>query len=73
MTALNPWQLLLWIAGLELISVPLIIFTANAIMIGYFKAKENHIAKMLNAFSGTIENITKTVFAKTSKEDNNEH
>lgn len=73
MTALNPWQLLLWIAGLELISVPLIIFTANAIMIGYFKAKENHVAKMLNAFSATVENFTKTVFAKTSKEDNNEH
>lgn len=48
---LTPWQMLLWIAGLELISVPLFIFTFNAIAIGYFKLKEQHQSRIMNGLS----------------------
>jgi len=64
MASLTPVQLLLWIAGLELISIPLIIFTVNAIFIGFFKAKEQHQGRMLNSLAKTIETIAKTATEK---------
>lgn len=54
---LSPWQLLMWIAGLELISIPLLIFLINSIIIGYFKIKEQHQAKMLKALGVMIESF----------------
>ena len=52
---MNPWQMLLWIAGLELISIPLFIFTINAIMIGYFKVKEQQQVKIMDGLSAVIK------------------
>jgi len=52
---MNPWQMLLWIAGLELISIPLFIFTINAIVIGYFKVKEQHQVKIMDGLSAVIK------------------
>lgn len=70
---LNPWQLLVWIAGLELISVPLIIFMINAIVIGYFKVKEQHQIKFINALSELLKQAGNDLSAKINKEENNEH
>ena len=50
MIELNPWQILLWVVALELISVPLIVFCVNSIFIGYFKAKEQHEGRMITTF-----------------------
>jgi hypothetical protein len=54
---LNPWQLLVWIAGLELISAPLLIFVINSAFVGWFRAKEQHQAKTLNALGSVIEEV----------------
>lgn len=54
-----PWQLLVWIMGLELLSVPIIVYVANAISIGFFKAKEQHQARMLNSLGNTFEKMGK--------------
>ena len=73
MSVLNPWQLLVWIAGLELISVPLIIFMINAIVIGYFKVKEQHQAKFINALGELFKQAGNELSAKFNKEETNEH
>lgn len=72
-SVLNPWQLLAWIAGLELISIPLIIFTVNAIVIGYFKVKEQHQIKFMNALGGLFEKVGNDISKKMNKEETNEH
>ena len=64
MASLNPWQLLAWIAALELISVPLIIFTVNAITIGKYKAQEQHQAKMIGTAGKVFETFGKELAAK---------
>lgn len=66
---LNSWQMLLWIAGLELISVPLIIFMANAIVIGYFKTKQNFIATTVRSFGKVLEDTGKGLLNKNSEGD----
>lgn len=68
---LNAWQLLLWIAGLELISVPLIIFTANAIVIGYFKTKQNFVTTTIRSFGKVLEDVGKEMLNKKSEDDRN--
>lgn len=50
-----PWQVLVWIMGLELISAPIIIFTVNAISIGFFRAKEQHQARLLGSLGKILE------------------
>ena len=68
---MNPWQILLWIAGLELISIPLFIFTINAIVIGYFKIKEQHQVKIMNGLSEVLkktgDDLTKMATDKLTK------
>ena len=48
-STLNAWQLLLWIVGLEVLSLPLIAGCANSIIKGYFRAKEEHVSKVARA------------------------
>lgn len=68
---MNPWQMLLWIAGLELISIPLFIFTINAIVIGYYKVKEQHQVKIMNGLSEVLkktgDDLTKMATDKLTK------
>ena len=45
---MNPWQVLLWWVCIAAVTIPLIIFTVNAILIGYYKIKEQHIGKILS-------------------------
>lgn len=77
---MNPWKMLLWIAGLELISIPLFIFTINAVIIGYYKVKEQHQAKHMNAISEVIKKAgsdfaqsIKDKLEESKEDNNNEH
>ena len=76
MSQLSPWQLLVWIAGLEIISAPILIFIANSIMIGYYKVKEAHqkrvlgtTGKILETFTNELENKIKAVMPTKVKEE----
>ena len=68
-----PWQILLWIAGVELISIPLIVFTTNAIFIGYFKLKEQHFVKMLNSVTTVLNAMIDAATNKLREEKNNDN
>jgi len=59
MANLTPWQLLLWIAAVLMISVPLISILINTIITGYFTAKEKHLYKITSNFSKAFENVLK--------------
>ena len=68
---LEPWQLLVWILGLELISAPIIIFCANAISIGWYKAKEQYqiksiarLGKIMEMFGKKLGESKETSLAK---------
>lgn len=52
-----PWQVLVWILGLELISAPVIIFVVNAITIGKYKAQEQHQARMIATLGKILEEL----------------
>lgn len=56
---LSPWQFLLWIAGLELISIPLLIFLMNAIFVAWFRLKELHQIKVIRSIGEAMESISK--------------
>ena len=56
---LSPWQLLLWIAGVELITLPLVIFCGKSIIHGYFESKREYLTSLLNAAGKTIEQMVK--------------
>lgn len=63
---LNAWQMLLWIAGLEIISAPIIVTVANSIANGYFRAKEAHAARITKAFGTVLEKIGNSMSSKSS-------
>lgn len=54
---LNPWQILLWIAGLEIVSAPIVIAMANGIFTGYFRAKEIHSGKVAKAIGNALQSM----------------
>ena len=73
LSLLSPWQLMLWIVCLEVLSIPLIVILVNSIIIGYFKAKRDHIGKMANSFAKAFEkiadNMLKTINKKETDKD----
>ena len=54
---MSPLQMLLWIVGLELLSLPLIVGGVRAIIEGYFQSKEKHWSRVLTAAGNTIKKI----------------
>jgi len=71
--ALTPWQMLIWIAGLELISIPLVVVTANSIISGYFKAKEMHFLKIIKALGEFLEKTGQDLIKhKENRDENND-
>ena len=54
---MSPLQTLLWIVGLELLSLPLIVGGVRAIIEGYFQSKEKHWSRVLTAAGNTIKKI----------------
>lgn len=67
MMTLSPWQFLLWIVCLEILTVPLVAFMCNTIFLGYFKAKEGHIARITTAIAKTIEKAANETIEKLKK------
>ena len=67
MWTLTPWQTLLWIAAVELISLPLIAGFVRTIIDGYFKAKEEHIGRVFNSLGKAIEQIGKEAKERSDK------
>ena len=57
MMEMSPLQTLLWIVGLELLSLPLIVGGVRAIVEGYFQSKEKHWSRVLTAAGNTIKKI----------------
>ena len=64
---LTPWQLLLWIAGFELITFPLLAALVASFFNGYFRAKEQHTSNMANAVGEALKKTAETI-KKNSKE-----
>jgi len=68
-----PWQVLVWILGLELISAPVIIFVVNSINVGKYRAQEQHHARMIATLGKFLEEIgTKLNKDKEEKKNVNE-
>lgn len=72
MAFLTPIQLLLWILALEVLSVPVIVFCVNAIMIAYQKIKQENEVKRFKAIGGTLEHLAKNMTSLKPSEDESE-
>lgn len=70
---MTPTMMLLWIAGLEVISVPILIFTFNAMMIGYHKIKEEHRMRMIKALGETFEQVGKNIAMSQTQNKEDKH
>lgn len=64
----TPWQILLWIVALELVTAPLLCMIFSSVFNAYYRAKDAHIGRVLNALGKTIEAATNKI---TKKEDTN--
>lgn len=79
MLSLTPMQLFIWIVCLELISAPIIVFVATAIIIAKRRSKEQYITTMLKGTASAIETYDKSIDDFVSKmktleeEKQNEH
>lgn len=58
---LNPWQTLLWIVALEVVSLPLIVAAISSIIDRYYRSKEAHSARIMKAIANTIDEVTKKI------------
>ena len=74
MANLTPFQLLLWIAGLLMISAPIIGIVIGIAMRTVYKVKEQYIVNLVTIFSkagsATIENIAKEMEGKMKNGSN---
>ena len=81
LSMLNPWQLLLWIIALEVVSIPLFIWFFGAVFSSYYREKEKHSGRMANAIGTALtktandnlgkltDAINKVIEMKTKKEE----
>lgn len=72
LATMNPWQVLLWWVCIAAVTIPLIIFTVNAILIGYYKIKEQHIGKICKAFGEVFSQAGSDILSKIKSEKNKE-
>lgn len=59
MSFLSPWQFLLWIILLEILSSPIIAYLATWIINLYFSRKEKHDLNMLKRIINVVEEAKK--------------
>lgn len=59
MNFLSPWQFLLWIILLEILSSPIIAYLATWIINLYFSRKEKHDLNMLKRIINVVEEAKK--------------
>lgn len=57
MNSLTPVQLLIWIVGVELVSVPILSFLASWVISQYFKAKDISFARRLEGLGRMLREI----------------
>lgn len=68
MSFLSPWQFLLWIILLEILSSPIIAYLATWIINLYFSRKEKHDLDMMKRIINVVEEAKKQWIDK-KKED----
>ena len=56
---LTPWQQLLWLVCAVILIVPVVAAGVNAIIRGYFRAKEEHTGRMAKAVANAINQVAK--------------
>lgn len=61
---LTPWQQLLWLVCAVILIVPVVAAGVNAIIRGYFRAKEEHTGRMAKAVANAINQVAKEANAK---------
>lgn len=61
---LTPWQQLLWIVCAAILIVPLVAAGINAVIRGYFRAKEEHFGKIAKAFANVLSEISESTLKK---------
>lgn len=66
-SAFTPWQFILWIVCVEMVSIPLIAILVGTIINGYFRAKENHVSRVMNAAAKAFEKITDDLTKKMTE------
>ena len=68
---LTPWQTLLWILALEMVSAPVLIILFNGIAAGYYKAKQAFIGNILGALGRTLEKAAENTQQKLEAQKTN--
>lgn len=61
---LTPWQQLLWLVCAVILIVPVVAAGVNAVLRGYFRAKEEHTGRMAKAVANAINQVAKEVNGK---------
>ena len=56
---LTPWQQLLWLVCAVILIVPVVAAGVNAVLRGYFRAKEEHIGRIAKAAANAINQVAK--------------
>jgi hypothetical protein len=67
MANLTPWQFLIWLAAVLMITVPLIAIMFGMIFNKYYKAKENFIYRTVSNFAKAFEATAKNITEELSK------
>lgn len=57
MSSLTPVQMILWIIGVEVVSVPILAFLASWVISQYFKAKDISFARRLEGLGRMLQEI----------------
>ncbi len=61
---LTPWQQLLWLVCAVILIVPIVAAGINAVLRGYFRAKEEHTGRMAKAVANAINQVAKEANGK---------
>lgn len=61
---LTPWQQLLWLVCAVILIVPIVAAGVNAVLRGYFRAKEEHTGRMAKAVANAINQVAKEANGK---------
>jgi len=61
---LSPWQQLLWLVCAFILIVPVVAAGVNAVLRGYFRAKEEHTGRMAKAVANAINQVLKEANGK---------
>ena len=65
---MTPWQLLVWIVGLEVITLPLIVGFVKSIITGYFAEKRKYLGDLAKALGETVSKMANDIKKEKSDE-----